>query len=85
MRNFVSKHFAAHLYPDCHQTIDLTFSSTDGPLAFWKEQTLQKKMQSMCFVIPCFIELVNRVNTKLLYGDLITSKSSKQLPTKEEP
>lgn len=33
-------------------------------------------MQSMCFVGPIFIDLVNRVNTKLLYSDLMGQKSS---------
>jgi hypothetical protein len=32
-------------------------------------------MQSLCFVSPTLVELVNQVNTKLLYTDLLHLKA----------
>lgn len=37
----------------------------------------------MCFVGPILIELVNRVNNKLLYGDLMGQKQQKTTTEKE--
>lgn len=73
LRNYFSKHFANHVFPTLHQQVDC---SKQQPLAFWQEQSVQVKMQSMCFVGPTLIDLVNRVNTKLLYSDLMNQKSS---------
>jgi len=56
-----------------HRTVDVLIGQ--APFEFWSEQSLQFKMQSMCFIMPCFIDLVNKVNTKLLYGDLIQNSS----------
>jgi hypothetical protein len=47
-----------------HRTVDVLIGQ--APFEFWSEQSLQFKMQSMCFIMPCFIDLVNKVNTKLL-------------------
>ena len=72
LRNFVSKHFAQHLFSEIQQSIDV--QSGESPLKFWEAQTVQFKMQSLCFVSPTLIDLVNQVNTKLLCTDLLKLK-----------
>ena len=69
IRIFCSKHFATHLFPDCCLTVDSSLA-----LAFWEEKSLQVKQQMIYFVCPPLIDLVNKVNTKLLYSDLVEHK-----------
>lgn len=41
-------------------------------------------MQSLCFVGPMLIELVNRVNNKLLYSELLQHQSNSAAKVQEE-
>lgn len=69
IRNLCSKHFATHQLPDCCLTVD----SSDA-LVFWEQKSYQLKQQMIYFVCPPLIDLVNKLNTKLLYKDLVEHK-----------
>ena len=70
LRGLVSKHFIQRL-PKISMPVQVTLADFN---LFWDKTSLALKRNSLIFFSKDLIDLVNKINSRLLYCDLVSKK-----------
>ena len=65
LRRMLSKHFITKVLPEITSPLQ---ASKEEIIKYWKSQTKEFKLSSMCFFSQDLIDLVNKTNSRLLYN-----------------